>query len=119
MTAAVREGEEEIGLAPNQLEVLGCLPAMASKHGLVCSPFVALIDFKNFYPRPNLEEVQDVFSVPLSFFLDESNLNVVKYGAWTSYEWLYTREEVSSCGRSCSIYSWLIARMRRRLKSGD
>jgi hypothetical protein len=65
---------------------------MLSKKGLICCPFVALVDFQEWFPRPNVGEVADVFSVPLSFLLNERNLQVRQYPGWTSFEWLYVRE---------------------------
>lgn len=66
---------------------------MLSKKGLICCPFVALVDFQEWFPRPNVGEVADVFSVPLSFLLDERNLKVRQYPGWTSFEWMYRRDE--------------------------
>ena len=94
--SAVREAEEEIGLAKEQVEVIGFLPAMMSRYGLVCSPVVGLIDYMDFYPSANQNEVQDIFSVPLSYLLDEKNLELVErgdpsFGKWISVEWNYKR----------------------------
>jgi 8-oxo-dGTP pyrophosphatase MutT (NUDIX family) len=92
LDAAVREAEEEIGLSNDNLEVLGCLPAMPSKKGLVCSPWVALIDFQEWFPKPNTGEVADWFSVPIKWLMSESNLRIVQFSGWTSYEWNFIRE---------------------------
>ena len=94
LAAAVREAEEEIGLGKERLEVLGCLPAMSSKKGLVCSPFVAAVDRRGFEPRLNKGEVEDLFAVPIAWLLDEKNMRAVK-SDWglTSFEWVFVRDQ--------------------------
>ncbi|AIR87925.1 CoA pyrophosphatase [Pseudomonas cremoricolorata] len=64
---ALREAEEEIGLPPGLVEVLGPLSPLISLHGLKVTPFVGLIpDYVEY--RPNDAEIAAVFSVPLAFF---------------------------------------------------
>lgn len=69
-----------------------CLIVILSLDGLMCSPVVALIDYQDFFPKPNVNEVADVFSVPLSYLLDERNVELVFMGQWTSIEWRFQRE---------------------------
>lgn len=67
---ALREAEEEIGLPPGMVEVAGPLSPLVSKHGLKVTPWVGVIpDYVEY--RPNDAEIAAVFSVPLSFFLDD------------------------------------------------
>jgi 8-oxo-dGTP pyrophosphatase MutT (NUDIX family) len=67
MFTALREAEEEIGLPPGLVEVVGPLSPLVSRHGLKVTPFVGLIpDFVEY--RPNDAEIAAVFSVPLAFF---------------------------------------------------
>lgn len=68
--AALREAQEEIGLDPAQVEVLGCHDDIWTPSGFIISPVVGILT--NHGPlTPNPEEVARVFSVPLSFFADE------------------------------------------------
>jgi 8-oxo-dGTP pyrophosphatase MutT (NUDIX family) len=70
--AALREAEEEIGLARERVEVLGFLPEYRTGTGFSVQPVVALV-------MPPLElsldafEVAEAFEVPLSFILDPDN----------------------------------------------
>ncbi len=70
--AALREAFEEIGLPPDRVDVLGCLPSHLTVSQFRVYPFVGWIE-------PPLEyvvdayEVEEVFEVPLSFVLDRSN----------------------------------------------
>ncbi len=68
-TTALRESEEEIGLKPNQVEVIGKLGDMALPSGFHITPIVGLIDHGiDFTPSP--DEVADIFQAPLDLILD-------------------------------------------------
>jgi 8-oxo-dGTP pyrophosphatase MutT (NUDIX family) len=69
---ALREAREEIGLEPDQAEILGTLPDYTTLSGYHITPVVALID-PVFQPKPDPFEVAEVFEVPLAFFLDSAN----------------------------------------------
>ena len=63
--AALREAQEEIGLIPGNVEVLGQLAAHETVTGFNVTPVVARIKAP-FDPIPDFGEVAEVFSVPLS-----------------------------------------------------
>jgi 8-oxo-dGTP pyrophosphatase MutT (NUDIX family) len=68
---ALREAEEEIGLPPGLVEVIGPLSPLISKHGIKVTPYVGVIpDFVEY--RPNDGEIAAVFSVPLEFFRQDA-----------------------------------------------
>jgi 8-oxo-dGTP pyrophosphatase MutT (NUDIX family) len=69
---ALREAEEEIGLQPQHVSVLGRLNDYSTGTGYRITPVVALVE-PNFQLRLQAQEVAAVFEVPLSFLLDESN----------------------------------------------
>jgi len=72
VAAALRETHEEIGVAPERIQVLGRLDDYVTRTGFHVTPVVAAI-------RPPLDltpdphEVDAVFEVPLAFFLDPAN----------------------------------------------
>ncbi|XP_066569915.1 peroxisomal coenzyme A diphosphatase NUDT7 [Amia ocellicauda] len=66
---ALREAGEEIGLPPDQVEVVCRLFPVMSKTGIVVTPVVAFIK-ESFQAQPNPEEVSDIFSVPLDYFIN-------------------------------------------------
>jgi 8-oxo-dGTP pyrophosphatase MutT (NUDIX family) len=69
---AQREAREEIGLAPERVEVLARLPDYFTRTGYRVTPVVGLVAPPlELLPDPN--EVQDVFEVPLAFLLDPAN----------------------------------------------
>lgn len=69
---ALREAQEEIGLAADQVEVLGSLPVYETGTAFFVTPVVALVQ-PSMQLQPNPYEVADVFEVPLRFLLDPSN----------------------------------------------
>lgn len=67
---ALREAEEEIGLPPGLVEVVGPLSSLVSRHGIRVTPYVGLVpDYVEY--KPNDAEIAAVFSVPLAFFRDD------------------------------------------------
>lgn len=87
LAAALREAEEEIGLAPAAVEVLGALPAHETVTSFRVSPFVGRI-VAPFAPRLDRAEVDEVFEAPLDFVLDPANLQVHRrrwHGRWRQY----------------------------------
>ncbi|XP_072519649.1 peroxisomal coenzyme A diphosphatase NUDT7 [Salminus brasiliensis] len=69
---ALREAEEEIGLPPDGVEVVCRFTPILNQRGLLVTPVVGFIN-ESFRPHPNPAEVSDVFSVPVEFFLKETN----------------------------------------------
>jgi 8-oxo-dGTP pyrophosphatase MutT (NUDIX family) len=69
---ALREAEEEIGLIPTAVEVLGKLPDYRTRTGYRVTPVVGLL-LPPVAFRPDPREVAEIFEVPLDFLLDERN----------------------------------------------
>src|SRR5438105_4085055 len=69
---ALREAEEEIGLAPSRVEVLGQLAEYHTRTGFRVTPVVGLIQ-PPLEVVPDAREVDEVFEVPLAFLLDPAN----------------------------------------------
>lgn len=70
--AALREAQEEIGLAPALVEVLGTLPEYVTGTAFHVTPVVGLVR-PDFELVPNPHEVAAVFEVPLAFLMDPAN----------------------------------------------
>lgn len=84
--AALREAHEEIGLPPNQVQIVGRLPAHETVTGFLITPILGHIrdDFK---PIPQAGEVDEVFSVPLDHVLNPDNY-CIERRQWRG-EWRY------------------------------
>ncbi|HUB95760.1 MAG TPA: CoA pyrophosphatase [Stellaceae bacterium] len=70
--AALREAQEEIGLPPDQVEVVGRLDSYITGTGYEITPIVGLVRVP-FENRLSPEEVAELFEVPLRFILDPAN----------------------------------------------
>lgn len=70
--AALREAEEEIGLAPHFVETVGRLPHYMALSGFRITPVLAVVQ-PGYALVPNPDEVDDVFDVPLSFLMNPVN----------------------------------------------
>jgi len=69
---ALREAEEEVGLSPDFVDIIGALDIYETRTGFSITPVVGLV-------RPGFDlvldefEVADAFEVPVAFFLDPAN----------------------------------------------
>jgi 8-oxo-dGTP pyrophosphatase MutT (NUDIX family) len=72
VACALREAEEEIGLAPDAVSLLGCLPPFLTGTGFRIFPVLARIE-PDYGLRLNAAEVAEAFEVPLAFLMDAAN----------------------------------------------
>lgn len=72
---AIRESQEEIGLDPKRVEIIGHMPQYLTVSGYSVTPVVGLVQAQAEYVLDEFE-VADVFEVPLSFLLDPANHQV-------------------------------------------
>jgi len=79
LQTALRESEEEIALKAKNVEILGELDdSLTLTSNYVISPFVALIPYP--YPlKADGREIREIFSIPLSFLMDETNFRQDSY----------------------------------------
>lgn len=68
-STALREAEEEIALPRNTVKPIGRLSQVVSRQGILVTPFIASVS-SNVELVPNKEELDAIFNVPLSFFLE-------------------------------------------------
>lgn len=72
LDTALREAEEEVGLARARVTPLGYMPPFLSRTGYLITPVVGLIT-PPFELTINPREVSDAFEVPLAFLMDPRN----------------------------------------------
>lgn len=70
--AALREADEEIGLASRHIDVIGELPTYVTGTAFTITPVVALVR-PGFTLSPNPGEVAEAFEVPLAFLMNPAN----------------------------------------------
>lgn len=84
VVTALRETEEEVGIARDNVEVLGLLGHMALPSGFIITPVVGLIDHGLEY-RACPAEVADIFQVPLSLVMDPKAYENTKHKVGEQY----------------------------------
>ncbi|RME38426.1 MAG: CoA pyrophosphatase [Deltaproteobacteria bacterium] len=67
VATALRETREELGLAPDRFDILGCLDDVESVHGYRVTPVVAWLHQPGGY-RPDPTEIAEVLELPLQGF---------------------------------------------------
>jgi 8-oxo-dGTP pyrophosphatase MutT (NUDIX family) len=69
---ALREAQEEIGLEPSLIEVLGSMPTYTTGTQFIVTPVVALVS-PDHQLKLNAYEVADAFEVPLDFLMNPAH----------------------------------------------
>ena len=85
--AALREAQEEIGLDPSLVELVGAIEPYRTITGFVVTPVIAVIP-PDLPLAPHEREVAELFEAPLDFLLDPANQrkqSVVFEGALRHY----------------------------------
>jgi len=72
LAAALREAQEEVGIDPASVRILGQGDTYLTGSGFAIAPFVGLLP-PDYVPVPHAIEVADVFETPLSFLMDTAN----------------------------------------------
>lgn len=88
IAAALREADEEVGLAPSNVEVLGRLPPHRTVTGFSMTPVLGLIR-DGFIPLPEAGEVAEVFTVPFDLIASPQNYRIERRlwrGDWRAYQ---------------------------------
>ena len=85
--AALREAQEEIGLDPGQLTLIGALPPHLTVTRFRITPVIAVIRGP-FTPIPDPGEVAEVFTLPFAHIADPANYRLegrIWRGEWRAY----------------------------------
>lgn len=71
LETALRETEEEIGIARTDIQILGKSDFMLTIYRGMIQPFIGYVPHDIFLTaKPNPAEVEEIFTVPLSYFLE-------------------------------------------------
>ncbi|HEY0820882.1 MAG TPA: CoA pyrophosphatase [Rhizobacter sp.] len=89
VATALREAQEEIGLLPSFVDVIGQLPTYTTGTGFIVTPIVGVLQ-PGYGLNPDPFEVAEVFEVPLSFLMNPANHR------WHSIETAGVRREFLS-----------------------
>jgi len=72
LAAALREAQEEVGVDPSSVSIIGRGAPYLTGTGFRVAPFLGLLP-DDFAPAPHPSEVADVFETPLSFLMNPVN----------------------------------------------
>lgn len=75
VATALRETEEEIGVDPGDVRILGQLDQVVAGYNFLVTPFVGLIPYPYEF-RPDPRETAEVFSVPVAALLRQEALTL-------------------------------------------
>ncbi|MEZ5750525.1 MAG: CoA pyrophosphatase [Paracoccaceae bacterium] len=87
VAAALREAQEEAGLDPSMVQVLGSFAAHETVTGFSVTPVIGIVR-DDFTPVVEAGEVEEAFFVPLSHLLDRAHYSIQRrrwLGQWRSY----------------------------------
>ena len=116
--AALREAYEEVGLPPDQPEILGRLPDYITGTGFRISPVLALL------PRPVVlqaspDEVEAIFTLPLDVLLDPAapQLRRAEFRGQKREFWVWPHEHHHIWGATAAILVNLATRLRAQVRA--
>lgn len=107
---ALRETHEEVGIGAHDVQLAGRLDDIQTPTGFLVTPVAGILRGDPIV-RPNVEEVAEVFTVPLAFFLDPS-------GGWTERRtvrgravevWFYRHDSNVIWGATAAIVRSLVS----------
>ncbi len=78
LRTALRETHEEIGIAPEEVKILGQADDFFTVTNFLVTPFIGTLE-QPYRFTPNHDEVAEVIEVPLSLFLDDAHFEVKKW----------------------------------------
>jgi 8-oxo-dGTP pyrophosphatase MutT (NUDIX family) len=111
--AALREAEEELGIAPADVRLIGASDRFVTASGYDVTPVLATIP-ADLPLRPNPAEVSEWFEAPLRVLLDPEN-HVRRTGEWLGQRRHYV-EIMWNGHRIWGITAAILANLSRRLR---
>jgi 8-oxo-dGTP pyrophosphatase MutT (NUDIX family) len=102
--AALRETEEEIGVPPDAVELIGRLDDIITRTGFVVAPFVGIL-LRSVEFRLHEVEVTHVYEVPAAVLLDRSNpeIRYLQYRDRTYPSYFYKHPPIEIWGLTARI----------------
>ncbi len=81
LDTALREAREEVGIEPHTVDVLGAFPEMSTlTSGITVAPFAGVIPAASRL-SPSLDEVAEIFEVPIGALADPRYRGEYRWGA--------------------------------------
>ncbi len=115
VAAALREAEEEIGIPPSAVHVIGQTDVYMSGSGYQITPVVGIIA-PDLELRPNPDEVEDWFEVPLDYLFDQANY-ILRQSVWMGTDRRYYDMTWQS-RRIWGVTAGIIMNLAKRMEKG-
>jgi len=116
--AALREAQEELGLAPSDVELIGVLPSVHTRvSGILIVPFVGLLS-KDPRFTPNAAEIADVLELPLAGLASAGAESAFEHEGETFRTFLYEIDGRVIWGATARILRSLIDILQRGPSEG-
>ena len=113
IATALREAQEEIGLDPTDVEIIGTTDVYQTGTGFIITPVVGIIPPDLQFTADEIE-VAEIFEVPFAYVMDPAN-QVLKTGLWQGHMRNYyeiTWQERRIWGATAGMLVNLAARLR-------
>jgi 8-oxo-dGTP pyrophosphatase MutT (NUDIX family) len=110
---ALREAQEEVGLDPQSVSVIGQLPNYQIISGYQITPIIGVINAMQTYQKDD-NEVDEIFHVPLQHFLQDKNhhtINAYHNGRFHNVHFFPYRQ-YNIWGATASIMKDLVTRIK-------
>jgi len=91
ISTALRETQEEVGIAPDSVELAGFLDPYETATGFMITPVVGFIPPQSTL-KPDAFEVAEIFEVPMSFILEPENQQRRQHNVCGTDRWFYVFE---------------------------
>lgn len=114
--AALREADEEIGLDPGSVEVLGRMEDFVTGTGYRITPILGIVPEGLIY-RLSAHEVDSIFELPMSVVLDPDAPRLQRQhvnGRWREY-WVWPHPDHYIWGATAAILVRLAEKLRERI----
>ncbi len=111
--AALREAYEEIGLAPDQVELAGRLADQVTGTGYLITPVLGILS-QQAELTPSADEVDSIFTLPLAVLLDPAapqRRRVNRRGTWRE-TWVWPHPDHDIWGATAGILVKLAEALR-------
>lgn len=111
--AALREAEEEVGLSPSHVEIIGRMASYVTGTGYTITPVIGLVPPDLDY-RPSPEEVEAVFEFPVAVLLDPGAPRRQRQhvrSQWREY-WVWPHPDHFIWGATAAILVHLAEKLR-------
>ena len=111
--AAIREAQEEVGLEPSHVELLGRLRDYVTVSSYRVTPVLALLS-QGFVSRPSAHEVDAVFQLPLGVLLDPDapQRHSATVRGMQRHYWVWPHAEHHIWGATAAMLVHLARRLR-------